>query len=318
MRRKLSYILVGTSASVLIALGSPLVDTAMFMPHGHCYLWNTGVVVLHAGSDSLIFLTYLTIALTLGYFARKRGDLPFDWMFLAFGTFTVACGTTHLMEVVTLWTPVYWLSGVVKAVTAVLSVVTALLLVRLIPKALALPSPTLLREANGKLAEQARQLEIALAERGALEEQKLQLAKEQQAAQTEIIRLQDQRLDEMAVPVVPIMDHVLVMPLIGVVDSKRARRVLDTVIESAHRRAARVVIVDVTGLTHFDTQAIGTLIEIGKALRLVGAEVVLTGIGAEIATTLVKLGINLEGLVTLATLQDGVARAMCIARKQTA
>jgi two-component system NtrC family sensor kinase len=127
---------------VLRALGAE-----QFMPHGHCYLWGRDIVALHVVSDALIFLSYVTIPITLVYFMRRRKDLPFSWMFALFGVFIVACGTTHAMEILTLWEPLYWLSGGVKVVTAVASVGTAILLARLVPQALAIPSPALLREA---------------------------------------------------------------------------------------------------------------------------------------------------------------------------
>jgi PAS domain S-box-containing protein len=112
-----------------------------FIPHGHCYLWNTELVWLHLLSDVLIALAYYSIPLTLLYFVRKRQDLPFPQIFFLFGAFIVACGTTHLMEVWTLWHPTYWLSGAIKALTAVISLYTAAILVPLVPQALALPSP---------------------------------------------------------------------------------------------------------------------------------------------------------------------------------
>ena len=119
----------------------PLSSETDFMPHGYCYLWNTKLIWLHVISDALIFLSYLSIPFTLVYFTRRKRDLPFNWMFLCFGTFIVACGLTHAMEIWTLWHASYWLSGVVKAITALASVPTAILLVRLVPQALALPSP---------------------------------------------------------------------------------------------------------------------------------------------------------------------------------
>ena len=103
---------------------------------------------LHVVSHSLIALAYYSIPLMLVYFVWKKGDLPFDWMFLMFGTFIVACGTTHVMEIWTLWHPTYWLSGFIKVITAFASVSTAVLLMPLIPKALALPSPAQLEAAN--------------------------------------------------------------------------------------------------------------------------------------------------------------------------
>lgn len=132
-----------------------------FIPHGHCYLWKPELVGLHIVSDSLIALAYYSIPLTLFYFVRQRQDLPFDWIFLLFGTFIVACGTTHLMEVWTLWHPTYWLSGAIKLVTAVVSVYTAVLLVPLVPQALALPSPAQLETANQELRNQIVERERA-------------------------------------------------------------------------------------------------------------------------------------------------------------
>src|SRR5471030_1760832 len=115
-----------------------LFSTDGFMPHGMCYNWDPNVIALHVVSDAIIALAYYSIPLTLLYFVRKRKDLAFDWMFLCFAVFIVACGTTHLMEILNIWHPTYWLSGVLKAITAATSIVTAILLIRLVPQALAL------------------------------------------------------------------------------------------------------------------------------------------------------------------------------------
>ncbi|MFN6463000.1 MAG: PAS domain S-box protein [Nostoc sp. DedVER02] len=127
-------------------------STSQFIPHGHCYLWKPGLVWLHLVSDVLTGLAYYSIPVMLVYFVRKRQDMPFGWIFLMFGTFIVACGTTHLMDVWTLWYPTYWLSGLLKAITAFVSVLTAIELLPLIPQALALPSPAQLEAANSQLA----------------------------------------------------------------------------------------------------------------------------------------------------------------------
>src|ERR1700730_15623713 len=116
-----------------------------FMPHGYCYLCQPNLILMHAVSDLLIALASLSIPVTLVYFIRKRRDLPFNWMFILFGVFILACGATHAMEIWTLWHANYWLSGAVKVVTALASVPTAILLVELVPKALALPSPEAMR-----------------------------------------------------------------------------------------------------------------------------------------------------------------------------
>jgi hypothetical protein len=128
-----------------------------FMPHGACYLWRPEIVWLHAASDTLIALSYYLIPIVLIYFVRKRTDLPFNWIFVMFGAFILACGTTHVMEVWAIWDPVYRLSGVIKAFTAVVSIATAVMLVKLIPQALALPSPTQLRTANLDLGREIKE-----------------------------------------------------------------------------------------------------------------------------------------------------------------
>jgi PAS domain S-box-containing protein len=102
-------------------------------------------------SDLLIALAYYSIPVMLVLFVHHRKDVPFDWMFLMFGTFIVACGTTHLMDVWTLWHPTYWVSGFVKAITAFVSVTTALELASSFSKILALPSPAQLEAANNAL-----------------------------------------------------------------------------------------------------------------------------------------------------------------------
>lgn len=125
----------------LSRLSSPLFSSQGFMPHGHCYLWRPALVWLHVLSDGAIAAAYLTIPLTLGYFLRRRDDLPFSAVFWAFAAFIVSCGMTHVLEIYTLWNATYWLSGVVKAFTAVASLATAVMLVRLVPLALAMPGP---------------------------------------------------------------------------------------------------------------------------------------------------------------------------------
>src|ERR1700744_1115747 len=129
-------------------------STNGFMPHGMCYMWNPAVIWLHVVSDALITLAYYSIPLTLVYFVRKRKDLVFDWIFLCFAAFIVACGTTHLMEILNIWHPTYWLSGVIKAITAMLSIATAILLVRLVPAALALRGPNEWRRINESLEQE--------------------------------------------------------------------------------------------------------------------------------------------------------------------
>ncbi len=113
--------------------------SANYMPHGFCLNWQPALVWLHVSSDLLIGASYIAISVTLAWLVhRTRRDIPFHWMFLAFGIFIVACGVTHLMGVVTLWDPVYWLSGEIKLITAVASVTTALMFPPLVPKIVAM------------------------------------------------------------------------------------------------------------------------------------------------------------------------------------
>jgi PAS domain S-box-containing protein len=125
-----------------------------FLPHGHCYFWQPALVWLHVTSDALIALAYFWIPASLLYFARKRTDVPFQWMFVMFGAFIIACGLTHAMEVWTLWHGTYRLSGVIKAGTALISMATAVALVPLVPEALSVPSHEQLQRANEALRAQ--------------------------------------------------------------------------------------------------------------------------------------------------------------------
>ncbi len=123
-----------------------------FTPHGFCLAWDPGLIWLQALSDMGTAIAYYSIPAALLVFIRRRQDLVFKPVFALFAAFIVACGTTHLMSVVTLWVPAYWTEGLIKAVTALLSIGTAVVLWPMLPKALALPSPRHLREANAALA----------------------------------------------------------------------------------------------------------------------------------------------------------------------
>ena len=134
-------------------------DAYGLAPHGYCFLWNTHLVILHVTSDSLIGLAYVFISGMLIYFVRTiYHDLPFRWIFVAFGAFIIACGFTHFLDIWTLWYATYWLSGTVKLITAIASLSTAITLPPLLPKVRVLI-------ANAKASEERkRQLENAHAE----------------------------------------------------------------------------------------------------------------------------------------------------------
>ncbi|AFZ18600.1 PAS domain-containing protein [Allocoleopsis franciscana] len=133
-----------------------MVLAEFFIPHGHCYLWKSELVSLHIVSDALTAVAYYSIPLTLSYFVLKRQDVPFNWIFLLFGAFIVSCGTTHIMEIWTLWHPDYWLSGWIKAFAAVVSLYTAFELVSLLPQALAMPSAAQFEAVKSEIKERLR------------------------------------------------------------------------------------------------------------------------------------------------------------------
>lgn len=145
-----------------------LLEMNGFIPHGHCYLWQTNLVGLHVLADGFIALAYFSIPIMLIYFVRKRHDVAaFTKVSLLFSAFIIACGITHVMEIWTLWYPVYWLSGLLKAITALISLYTAFELISIIPVALAMPSAEQLMQANKLLEteiQERRSTEIALRE----------------------------------------------------------------------------------------------------------------------------------------------------------
>ena len=121
-------------------------------PHGFCLLWAPGLIALHAVSDAIVGLAYFSIPLALASFAAQRKDLEYGWIIHLFVAFILACGTTHLMSILTLWSPAYGIEGIIKAITALLSIATAVILWPLIPKLVALPSGSQLKLLNAQLA----------------------------------------------------------------------------------------------------------------------------------------------------------------------
>ena len=132
--------------------------TSDFLPHGTCYLWNPSVLWLNVISDLIITAAYYAIPILLFVFLRKRKDFTLNWIVGAFAVFILACGTTHLLGVWTVWHATYRLDGVVKAITAAASITTALMLAPMLPKLVHLPNPTQLIAMNRKLEEEAKQL----------------------------------------------------------------------------------------------------------------------------------------------------------------
>ena len=126
-------------------------DIWQYMPHGMCLLWQPWLVLLWAGSDLLIFLSYSAIPIALLTVLRRRHDVPHRGMVMLFASFILLCGITHALSIVTLWIPIYPQLGVIKLATGLASCVTAVVLFRLIPTLVALPSPADMTAANDRL-----------------------------------------------------------------------------------------------------------------------------------------------------------------------
>lgn len=137
-------------------------DIDQYMPHGMCLLWKPWLVLLWSGSDLLIFLSYMAIPFALFRVLRKRKDIEHRGLVALFGAFILLCGVTHALSIVTLWSPIYPYVGVVKLWTGLVSLITAVVLFRLVPVIVALPSPADLQQANHDLKDEIAAHEATL------------------------------------------------------------------------------------------------------------------------------------------------------------
>ncbi|WP_230487955.1 ATP-binding protein [Novosphingobium sp. ES2-1] len=130
-------------------------------PHGFCLLWDPGLVWTHVIADALIAMAYYSIPVVLWLFLRRRPDLEFGWVLGLFALFILACGTTHLISILVLWVPAYGIEALVKVITAGVSIVTAIVLWPLLPKLVAVPSPSQLQSALDRLHEEVAERQRA-------------------------------------------------------------------------------------------------------------------------------------------------------------
>jgi rsbT co-antagonist protein RsbR len=131
-----------------------------------------------------------------------------------------------------------------------------------------------------------------------------------QEHQQQIIQQQAIQLEELSTPLLAISDSTVVMPLIGAIDTRRVQMIMNTLLEGISQNHASTVIIDITGVPLVDTQVADSLLRASQAVRLLGAEVILTGIRPEVAQTLVGLGVNLTNLRVAGTLRDGISIAL--------
>jgi rsbT co-antagonist protein RsbR len=141
------------------------------------------------------------------------------------------------------------------------------------------------------------------------ERKRAQAEHEERRQQAEVIRVQEALLRELSTPLIPISDTVIVMPLIGSIDSRRAQQVIETLLAGITESKAEIAIVDITGVSLVDTQVANALLRAAQAVKLLGAQIILTGIGPEVAQALIGLGADLGAMVTRSTLQSGIAFA---------
>jgi len=147
-----------------------------FMPHGHCFLWQPATLWLNVGSDALIALSYFAIPVAIYYFLRQRHDgIRYAWVPMMFAAFIFLCGATHVMEIWTVWTPMYRVAGALKLLTGLVSLATLLSLIRILPQALLLKTPrqleSLIGERTQELTEINRQLRAQIEARDVAEQQ---------------------------------------------------------------------------------------------------------------------------------------------------
>ena len=163
--------------------------------HGFCLSWAPGLVALHVVSDALVGLAYFSIPAALAMFVRRRPDIKYGWVAWLFVAFILACGATHVFAILTLWVPVYWMEGLVKLVTAGLSVATAVILWRLIPILVGLPSAAQLETLNAQLRTHEAEM---LAANAALEERVIERTAELSAANAELAGMVEERTAALA------------------------------------------------------------------------------------------------------------------------
>ena len=135
-----------------------------FMPHGHCFLWEPQILWLHVLSDLGIAAAYFSIPAAIVYFVSRRRDFPFKGLLVLYGSFILLCGSTHLFGIWVLWNPDYAIEGVLKALTAVVSITTFFVSIKLIPRALQLVGPAELARVNAELQKNIEERAKAQAE----------------------------------------------------------------------------------------------------------------------------------------------------------
>ncbi|UOQ84298.1 RsbT co-antagonist protein RsbRA [Gracilibacillus salinarum] len=130
------------------------------------------------------------------------------------------------------------------------------------------------------------------------------------------VSLQRMALQELSAPLIPVMENVTVMPLIGTIDTERAKLIMENLLEGVMKHNAEVVLIDITGVPVVDTMVAHHIIQAAEAVRLIGATCILVGIRPEIAQTIVNLGIDLSKFPTKSTLRKGFNTALKLTNRE--
>ena len=129
------------------------------------------------------------------------------------------------------------------------------------------------------------------------------------ADREQTIRQQQDAIRELSTPTLQVRDQLLILPIIGLLDTQRAKQLTDSLLRAIRTHRARVVVMDITGVATVDSKVANHLIQTVEAAALMGASVIVTGVSAEVAQSLVTLGINLGRITTLGDLQGGLEEA---------
>jgi anti-anti-sigma regulatory factor len=243
--------------------------------------------------------TWIPIRLVLTWMGfRVR---PIALLLVLFGAFIVLCGATHEMGIILFWWPKYWLSAKLKNITGTVSLAVAYVLERN-------------KHGLTRIGDREAELTDALAREEAARREASGIAA-QLREQLALIERQGRTIRGLSTPVLHVARRILLMPLIGVLDSERASQATEAILGEIQRVAVAFVVLDLTGVDIVDTSTAAHLLKMVAAMRLLGAEAVLTGIQPAVASTMVDLGVNLESVKTYRTLGEGVAA--CAKRVET-
>lgn len=273
---------------------------------------RTGPILLrwlHGIFDGGIFLAYVGIPVMLVWIYRRMRGRPEARLLYQFGAFIILCGLTHLMSIIAFMWPAYPLFAAIKALTAIVSLWVMVTVYRMRHRIVGLGAmaadlgDALERERAG--AERMR--DAAEMERGLRAEAERLAGRAQE--QLDILESRDRTIRELTSPVLPVRPGVLLIPLVGVVDSARAAELQDRIGQCCEAQRPHHVILDLTGVEAIDTQVASALDGITRMVELLGARCIVTGMRAAVAQAMVGLGIALQA-PTRANLADGIEMAV--------